>query len=78
MLCTCMLTPYASARQEAEGNSGSRAFDIEGEEDEEDDEDDSGDDGSSVSLVSEDDIPSANVRSHVYENEGQAAKRRRA
>ena len=77
MLCTCVLTPYASARQEAEGNSGSRAFDIEGEEDEED-EDKTGDDGSSVSLVSEDDIPSANVRSHVYENEGQAAKRRRA
>ena len=77
MLCTCMLTSYASARQEAEGNSGSRAFDIEGEEDEED-EGESGDDGSSVSLVSEDDIPSANVRSHVYENEGQAAKRRRA
>lgn len=72
-----MLTPYASARQEAEGNSGSRVFDIEGEEDEEAD-DESGDDGSSVSLVSEDDIPSANVRSHVHENEGQAAKRRRA
>jgi len=57
--------------QGAEDESGSRDL---GEDEEEDD---SEDDGSSVSLVSEDDIPSANVRSHVSEELEQAAKRRR-
>ena len=56
--------------------SGSK--DLGDEEDEEEEEEESDDDGSSVSLVSEDDIPSANVRHRVLEEEGQAAKRRRS